>query len=125
MFDRTLSDPATTGQRAVIEWVSVIFGYMELDHLAEINLDLILCTRQDPEGYKLAQLRDKVVGYLIDTTQTDGMTRVPFYRTYPSPWELLGALVIQSVGPESAQIIQDDETKYKIVPIRLRWGAKV
>lgn len=127
MFDRTLSSPYTVGPREVTQWVSIIFGYMELDHLAEINLDIILCTRQDPEGFKLAQLRDKVVGYLIDITRTDGMARIPFYRSYPQPqpWELLGAMVVQEVGPESGQLIEEDETKYKVIPIRLRWGAKV
>lgn len=125
MFDRTLRSPYTVGQRELTKWVSVIFGNMDLEQLAEIDLDLILCTRQDPEGYQLAHLRDKVMGYLIDTTMTDGMARIPFYQSYTTPWVLLGALVVQSVGPESAQVIDEDETKWKIIPVRLRWGAKV
>ena len=126
MFDRTLSAPKTTGQRQVDEWLTVNFGFMDLTTLSEINLDLYVCTRKDPEGWKLAQLRDKVVNYLIDTTQTDSMARISFYKTYPEdPWILLGAFIVQDFGPESPQMVADDETKFKLIPVRLRWGAKV
>jgi len=126
MFDKTLTTPKVTGQRTVTQWVSIIFGYIDMDTLSEINLDVIVCTRKDPEGFRLAQLRDKVVGYLVDTDMTDGMARIPLYKSYPTdPWELLGALIVQSFGPESGQIIEEDETKYKIIPTRLRWGAKL
>jgi len=126
MFDRTLGTPKTTGQRPVKQWVSIVFGYIDLDTLSEINLDIIVATREDPEGYQLAHLRDKVMAYLIDTTQTDGMARIPFYRSQEGqPWTLLGAMVVQTVGPESMQMIEEDETKFKIIPARLRWGTKV
>jgi hypothetical protein len=102
MFDRTLTTPKTTGQRPVNQWVSIVFGYIDLDTLSE------------------------VMAYLIDTTRTDGMARIPFYRSQEGqPWTLLGAMVVQSVGPESMQMIEEDETKFKIIPARLRWGTKV
>jgi hypothetical protein len=125
IFDKFLSSPRTTVQREVSEWISVNFMEFDLETLADARVDVYCCTRQDPEGWRLVQLRDKVVGYLVDNTKTDGMARIDLYRSYPNqPWILLGAMIVQEVGPESGQLISDDETKFKIVPIRLRWGTK-
>ena len=30
MFDRTLGTPKTTGQRPVKQWVSIVFGYIDV-----------------------------------------------------------------------------------------------
>jgi len=126
IFDRGLSEPKLVGQRTVSKWVSINFEWLDMNTLAEINLDVILCTREDPEGYQLAHLRDKVMGYLVDTDQTDGMARITHYKSQEGqPWIELGGMIVQSIGPESPQMVADDGTKYKIIPVRIRWGAKV
>ena len=125
-FDRGLARPRLQGTPSEVEkWVSVNFGPIEASELSEHSLSVYCCTRKDNEGFKLAQLRDTVLGYLVDTTQTDGMKRINLYRSFSGqPWTLLGAMVVQEVT-ESEQLEADDETKFKILTVRLRWGSKV
>ncbi len=124
-FDKTLSTPPVKQGVQVNRWVSVKFGQMTFGYLSEVFLDVACCTRQDSEGYKLAQLRDTVVGYLTDITYSDGMCRIPFYRSRATgAWTLLGAMQVQDVS-ESAQMELEDETKYKIITVRLRFASKV
>jgi hypothetical protein len=93
--------------------------------MSDFDLIIYVCTRQDSEGFKLAQLRDTVVGLLSDTTQTDGMKRIPFYKSYAQQaWELIGALLVTDIT-ESPQYEADDETKYKMLTVNLRWSAKI
>ena len=121
MFDKGVSTP----DNAVEKWVSVNFGMMDMGTVSDFYLRVYCFTRKDNEGFKLSQLRDLVMGFLSDTSQTDGMARIPFYRSYESQaWVLLGALLVQEVV-ESEQLLLDDETKYKILTVRLRWGAKI
>jgi hypothetical protein len=66
------------------------------------------------------------MGYLVDTTQTDGMARITHYKSQTGqPWTVLGGMIVQSVGPESPQMVADDGTKYKIIPVRIRFGVKI
>ena len=125
-FDKALTVPKIQGSPSEIDrWVSVNFGPMERSELSEHTLRIFCCTRRDNEGFKLAQLTDGVMGYLSDTTMTDGMKRIPFYRSYENQsWELLGAMVVQEIV-ESEQIISPDETKYKVLNVRLRWSSKI
>lgn len=125
-FDRGLNRPILQGTPSEVEkWVSVNFGAMDRGDLSEHFLQVYCCTRKDNEGFKLAQLSDTVMGYLSDTNQTDGMKRIDFYRSFQDQsWTLLGALVVQEVM-ESEQFEADDETKYKILTVRLRWSAKI
>lgn len=125
-FDRQLTFPdvgvpSTTTNR----WVLINFGPMEIKHLSEIYLDVVCCTRQDNEGYKLAHLRDLVLGFLSDETKTDSFARIPFYRSYENQtWELLGAFVVTDVQ-ESGQLQALDGTKYKILSVKLRTASKI
>ena len=41
-FDRGLTEPKLTGQRSISRWVSINFEWLDMDTLAEINLDVIL-----------------------------------------------------------------------------------
>jgi len=125
-FDRGLSSPQIQGDaESVDKWVAVQFDAMDVDHLGFQILSIFCCTRFDSEGFKLAQLRDRVMGYLTDSTQTDGMKRIPFYRSYESQaWELIGSLLVRIQG-ESAQFEAEDGSKYKIITVMLRWSAKV
>jgi len=125
-FDKALSSPNLQG-KAVHKWVTVLFDGIHLGTMSEVGLRVFCCTRRDNEGFKLAQLRDTVMGYLVnDGTVSDGMMRIPFYRSYPvlTDWVLLGSLLIQDVF-ESPQLEAPDETKYKIITVRLRTPSKM
>lgn len=124
-FDKVLSTPNIQGS-TVNRWIGVRFGPIVMDSLSSLTLDIFLCTRKDPEYFRLAQLRDTVMGYLVDTTQTDGMARIPLYRSYANKaWELLsGGFVIQEII-EGPQYELDDLTKVKQLTCMLRWGAKI
>ena len=125
-FDVALASPNIQGDaESVNKWVSINFGYLDPDGLSSMMLTIYCCTRFDAEGFKLAQLRDRVMGYLTDSDQTDGMRRITFYRSYESQaWEVLGALLVQ-LDPESDQFEAEDGTKYKMLNARLRWAAKI
>jgi hypothetical protein len=124
-FDKTLATPPVSQGIATHRWVAVKFSSMNFNYFSEIYMDVICCTRQDSEGYKLAQLRDTVMGYLTDIDPSDGMRRIPFYRSRATgAWTSLGALLVQDIS-ESMQMMLEDETKYKILTVRLRVASKV
>ena len=123
-FDRGLVNPRLQGQ-VTKKWVSLIFGPMERGYLSSAFLQIYICTREDNEGFKLAQLGDKVMGILHDSNHTDGMARIPFYRSLENePWELIGAIVVQEVI-EGGSFDIEDETKVKLLTARLRWASKI
>ena len=123
-FDRTINAPVLTSKN-LRRWVVVNFGPLYRDHLSDANLDIYCCTRQDNEGFRLAQLTDIVMGYLTDNTG-DGMKRITFYRSYPppTPWTSIGGIVVQDIH-ESAQLLAEDETKYKLLTVLLRFASKI
>ena len=124
-FDKALSVPRIQGNVPANEWVSIRLEETYRDTLSEQLISIYCCTRQDPEGYRLAQLTDTVMGYLSDTTMTDGMARIPFYRSYADQaWVLLGAMLVHDVY-ESAELEAEDETKFKILTVRLKFASKV
>lgn len=121
-FDRSLTTPKVQGVE-VEKWVSIIFGDMELETLSSFYIEIFCCTKKDAEGFKLAQLRDKVVGYLIDTSQTDGWARITLYRSSATlAWASIGALIPQ-VETETTYPDASDGTKVKSISVRLRWAA--
>ena len=123
-FDKSLATPKIQGSE-VEKWVMLDFGYMGRADLSEHVIDIYCCTRKDPQGFKRAQLSDTVMGYLSDTTQTDGMKRIPFYRSRETgSWELLGALLVTDVN-ESGEFEAPDGTKYKILAMSLKWAVKI
>jgi len=124
-FDKYLSTPDIRS-KSVDRWVTVNFGEMHMDVMGSHMLNIFCCTRSDGEGFKLAQLRDKVYKYLVDNTKTDGMARIPFYRSRADGnWTLLdGGFIVQSVI-ESQQFEADDGTKYKVLTANLRFSSKV
>ena len=124
-FDKALATPDLQG-KTVHTWVNVLFDGIHLGTMSEIGLRIFCCTRQDNEGFKLAQLRDKVMGYLVnDGTVPDGMVRITLYRSYANQaWVDIGALIVQDHF-ESAQLEAPDETKYKIITVRLRTPSKM
>jgi len=124
-FDKYLSTPDIRS-KSVDRWVTVNFGEMHMDVMGSHMLNIFCCTRSDGEGFKLAQLRDKVYKYLVDNTKTDGMARIPFYRSRADGnWTLLGGGFIVRSVIESQQFEADDGTKYKVLTANLRFSSKV
>lgn len=126
-FDKALSQPDLQG-RTVHKWINVIIHVSEIKLISDILIHIYCCTRRDNEFFKLAQLRDTIVEGLSvdpDSSQSDNMKRIPFYQSHPiDPWTLIGALLVSEVM-ESIPMEGPDETKYKILTIRLRAPAKV
>ena len=127
LFDPNISTPRLIGHsnQNVDRWVAVHFGSLSMGYMSEGILDVYCCTRRDNEGFKLAQLRDTVVGYLTDTDSTDGMKRITLYRSYADQaWDVLGAILVQDIS-ESPQMKEEDDTKYKVLTVRLRFASKI
>ena len=123
-FDKALATPDLQG-KVVDRWVSFSLDDLYLGDMSVIMLDIYCCTRQDNEWHKLSQVRDTVFELLIDTTKTDTMRRIPFYASSATvAWTLIGALMIDEIQ-ESSRMETDDETKFKILHVRLRTASKV
>lgn len=124
-FDIGLTTPKIQGQNLDLDrWVAIQFGGIASDTMSAVELEIFCCSRNDPEGFKLAQLRDKVVGYLTDGAKPDGLRRITLYRSYADqPWESIGTMVVL-LDADSPQLIGPDGTKFKEVPCRLVWGSK-
>ena len=127
LFDRNLSTPKIQGQTdTVTRWVTANFGSISLSEMSDAMLMMFCCTRKDPEYYRLGQLRDTVMGYLTDNTQTDGMRRITFYRSRSTgAWiPLDNGIIVQDIN-ESQRMDGPDGTKYKILNVRYRFSSKV
>jgi len=123
-FDKGLAVPKLQGDISVESWIAVLFGPMYMGNVSEMTLQIYCCTRKDKEGYQLAHLRDKVLGYLTDISQDDGVRRIPLYKSNETPWSQVGSMRVV-VDMESGQMTAEDETKFKIISIRLKWGSKI
>lgn len=123
-FDPHMFQPKLQGQN-VDRWVVILFGEISWEsYLASADLLIYCATRRDNEGYKLSQLVDKVCGLLVDSNHVDNRARIDHYQSHPTnPWTKIGGIVVQGyyVDPE---IPAEDETKYKMITARLRWGTK-
>ena len=123
-FDKSLSAPETAG-RTIDRWYSVVMGAAEFGDMSDIILDIFVCSRQDNEWFRNAQMRDTLFELLTDPTKTDTMKRIPFYQSHPTdPWVAIGGILITDII-ESPRMEAADETKYKILHIRLRTAPKV
>ena len=123
LFDKLLSSPKVQGVE-VDKWYAIMIGELDLGTLSEITLDIYCCTKKDSEGFKLAQLRDKVMNYLIDADQTDGKARITLYRSSATEsWTNIGGMMVQ-IDSESPQMEAEDNSKFKIITVRLQWGGK-
>ena len=123
-FDITVNEPPLR-DNSITRWLSVAFSDMLFDKFSTVDLDIYCVTRKDPEGFRLAQLRDLVYGNLVDTDQTDGMKRIAFYRSYPNQaWEQIGALLVYDIQ-ESGQMRTDENGKAKILSVTLKFASKL
>ena len=120
-FDSKLSTP-NLKDKSVDRWVSVLLGEMDRKEGVQF-VDLYCCTRNDNEGFKLAQLTDTVLGYLTDTSMSDSMARVPLYRSSATEaWTQIGTMVVLIDG-ESPEMEAEDETNFCVIHCRFRWGT--
>lgn len=127
-FDKALSAPDLQ-DRVVHKWINILVHVSEIAVLSDILLQVYCCTRQDNEYFKLSQLRDTIVEGLSvdpDSTQSDNMKRITFYKSDPvlANWVEIGKLLVTEII-ESIPMDGPDETKYKILTVRLRAPAKV
>lgn len=124
-FDASLANPLTPNNAELRKWVNVRFADLYRDDMSLARLELRCCTRGDNEGFTLAQLCDKVIGYLT-TTDDDGIKRITFYKSYPSPtaWENIGGIVIQDIY-EGGVLTADDGTMFKILYVTCRFASKI
>ena len=125
IFDTGLNNP-NIRDSSVEKWVSVNIGDISPDKVSSIRIRLYLCSRNDKEGFKLAQLRDTVMGYLTDSSQNDGVRRFPLYKSHidVNKWTIVGNFYV-TVEITSGNLPLDDLTKYKIIECTLRWGSKI
>ena len=125
LFDKGLSTPNIANKAPSKRWVSVNFGQMFREKMATQFLELYCCTRDDPEGFKLCQLSDLVLGLLTDPTMNDNFKRIPLYKSSPTvAWVQIGSFIVTDFT-ESQQFEYADLTKYKIITVTLRWAAKI
>lgn len=121
-FDASLVTPILRN-KSTDKWVVVNFGDMHRDDMSTATMEIFCCTREDNEGFKLAQLTDTVMGYLSSTVDGDSTKRIVFYRSYPNQaWVEIGGIIVLEVF-ESAQLLADDSTKYKILSIVLKFAS--
>lgn len=124
LFDKSLSTPKVQG-REVDQWVAVRMGDVRPDSLMEAQVHFYVCTKKDPEGFKLSQLRDKVLGAFFDPTYPNGRIPVPLYRSHPTEaWVIIGYLTPVIIW-QSELMDADDESKYKILQFTFKWSAKI
>ena len=79
-FDKSLSAPSVQG-RSIDRWYSIVMGAIELGDMSDITLDIFVCTKQDNEWHKNAQMKDSMFELLTDPTKTDTLKRIPFYQS--------------------------------------------
>lgn len=124
MFDKSLASPDLLGHD-VNRWVNIDIGDLDRGYMSQIHIEIYCATRKDSEGFRLAQLTDTVMELLTDPDISDGMKRIPFYRSHPTdPWTSLGSLVVQEII-ESREMESVDETKYIIMSCLLRTASKI
>jgi hypothetical protein len=122
-FDKSYQDVYAALPDRVDQWIIIAFDRADMDTLASLGFTVYLYSRRDPEAVNLFLLRDKVMAYLIDITQTDGMARINLFN---AAWGIVGAavIVLPAGRQESDNYVAKDGTKFRYITAALRWGAK-
>jgi len=122
-FDKSYQDVYAALPGRVDQWIIIALNLSKMDTLAAFDFTIFMYSRKDPEAVNLFVLRDKVMGYLIDATQTDGLARMTLYN---ATWAQIGAavIVLPEGRHESENIVAEDGTKFRFISASLRWGAK-
>jgi len=111
--------------KSVDKWIIITFGPIRLDIMSESIIELRPCTRGDTSLFKLAQMVDKIVGYLTPSSG-DGVTRIPFYQSAPASedWTEIGGIVVQDIDV-SGDLVAEDNTNFRVITVRVRFASKV
>jgi hypothetical protein len=122
-FDKSYQDVYAALPGRVDQWIIIALNPSNMDSLAELAFTIYMYSRKDPEAVDLFILRDKVMGYLIDIAQTDGLARMTLYDV---AWTPIGAavIVLPAGRQESDNFVAKDGTKFRYISASLRWGAK-
>jgi hypothetical protein len=126
-FDISLASPdiRTQGSNVVNQWYNISFGEFGRQVLSDYQFEIFCLSRQDAEGIKLAEMADVLVALLVDSANSDGMRRIPFYDVSSIPWVQIGSMVVQEFWDNKPFALNADETKVKIYNVRLRWGTAI
>jgi hypothetical protein len=118
IFDNYLPPNAS-----VDRWISVIQRPLNRDVVSEYEFDIYCVTRGDYEGEKLIELLDLIAGYFAgDTTQTDGLRRIPFYDAASQVQN--GSMIITGCS-EGEQMEAPDQSKFIILTILAKMASKI
>jgi hypothetical protein len=122
-FDKSYQDVYAALSSRVDQWIIIAMELSDMDSLAALSFTIFMYSRKDPEAVNLFVLRDKVMAYLIDATQTDGLARMILYN---AAWTQIGAaaIVLPAGQHESSNYVAEDGTKFRYISASLRWGAK-
>lgn len=123
-FDKTVAHPDIRDS-TLTKWVLVNFKGFQRSTLAEYVVEVYCATRKDPEGDNLTKLTDELCGLFYNGTASDGLTRIPLYDIYTTPWTLLSGMVVQEIIDTPIFRMPSDETKVKILTLRIRWGMQI
>jgi hypothetical protein len=66
-----------------------------------------------------------MMALLLDPSVGDGIRRIPLYDVTQTPWVLVTNMMVQDIWDTPNIEITEDETKVKVLSVRLRWGAKI
>ncbi|MCE5226094.1 MAG: hypothetical protein LLG05_09595 [Porphyromonadaceae bacterium] len=126
-FDISLAAPdvRSQGSNAVRQWYNIDFGQFGRGALSDYTFMIYCLSRQDAEGKRLSVMCDILIDFLVDSTRTDGLRRIPFYDISKTPWELLTNMIVQEISEDKPFMLPEDETKVKIYTVRLRWGTAI
>jgi len=123
-FDKVLSTPYLQTM-TLQKWVMINWGPFIRGTLSDASIDIVCCVRKDNEGFLLAQLVDKVMGYLTDVNATHGMKSITFYRSFQSsPWVEIGGILVHNIM-ETGTLEAPDLTKYKILNVQFKFASRV
>jgi hypothetical protein len=124
LFDEFIPAPKIQGH-SVNRWIGIQFGSMNLDTLSTLNIEVYCCTRQDPENFRLSQLRDTVMDHLTPSSDESTYKVIPFYRSKADGnWTLIGGLMVTNIT-QGMDMNGPDQTKVKILFIELKYVAKL
>jgi hypothetical protein len=118
IFDNYLPPDAVVNR-----WISVIQRPLSRDVVSEYEFDIYCVTRNDYEGDKLIELLDLIAGYFAgDTTQTDGLRRIPFFDAATQTQN--GSMVVTDCS-EGEQMEAPDQSKFIILTIIAKMASKI